>query len=75
MAPPYDPENSFKDALLTEVRALTEVHGAKKALAEYLRVHPNRLTEYFSVPPLRRPNGEMTLQLQAWAKEKNNAGQ
>lgn len=63
----------MQDTLLAEVRALTEKHGSKKALAEYLGVHPNRLTEYLSSPPARRPNGETTLRLQAWVKDQNNA--
>ena len=73
MAPPYDPENSLQDALLREVRALTVGHGTKKSLAEYLGIHPTRLSEYLADPPIKRPNGEMTLQLQAWvARQKEN---
>ena len=74
MVPAHDPADSLQDALLAEIRVLTEGHGVKKALAESLGVHPNRLTEYLAVPPIRRPNGETTLRLQAWkAKQKNNA--
>ena len=66
MAPPRDPDTSLQDALLNEVRGLTQAHGSRKLLAEHLNITPTRLSEYLVVPPVRRPNGEMTLLLQAW---------
>lgn len=72
VAPPYDPENSRQDALLAQVRALTQEHGARKTLAEILKIQPSLLSAYLADPPTRRPNGEMTLALQEWVNRASN---
>ncbi len=72
MAPPLEGDDSLQDDLLERVRKLTQGHGTRKALAEYLGIHPARLSAYLAIPPTKRPNGEMTLQILAWvdAQEK-----
>jgi hypothetical protein len=57
----------LQDALLAQVRDLTSAHGSRKLLAEHLGIPLPRLSEYLANPPVRRPNGETTLALQAWA--------
>lgn len=68
MAPPRDLDNSLQDDLLNQVRTLTQAHGSRKVLAEHLGISPTRLSEYLVKPPVRRPNGEMTLLLLAWVQ-------
>jgi hypothetical protein len=62
-------DTPLQDALLAEVRELTRAHGSRKQLAEHLSIPLPRLSEYLADPPVRRPNGETTLALQAWAKQ------
>ena len=66
---PRSDDNSLQDALLARVRELTQEHGARKALAEHLGIQATLLSAYLAEPPTRRPNGEMTLLLQAWADQ------
>ena len=62
------PETELQDDLLARVRLLTVGHGQRKALAEHLKIQATLLSAYLAEPPTRRPNGEMTLRLQAWVK-------
>ena len=72
MAPPPETDDSLQDALLEQVRELTQEHGARKELATHLGIHPARLSAYLAVPPTKRPNGEMTLQILAWVNSQKD---
>ncbi len=54
------------DALLAQVRERTREHGQQAALAAALGIAPRRVSEYLAEPPVRRPNGEMTIALLEW---------
>ena len=73
MAPPPQPDDSLQDSLLEQVRELTLGHGTRKALAEYLGIHPARLSAYLAVPPTKRPNGEMTLKILSWVNSQKKS--
>ena len=66
---PRSSDTFLQDALLARVRELTQGHGARKALADHLGIQPTLLSAYLAEPPTRRPNGEMTLLLQAWTDQ------
>ena len=68
-------QNPLQDALLAQVRELTQRRGSRKELAAHLGIPATRLSEYLGDPPTHRPSGEMTLLLQSWVtREKESYG-
>ena len=71
MAKNYPPASDYPrlDAILAQVRERTSGHGQQVALAAGLGIPKQRIAEYLAEPPVRRPNGEMTIALLEWLGE------